>query len=113
MKLEQILQGLLVTSSAIAVLAIPAQSLEVQSQKKPRLLNSTQLLGQTPTSSELIQVTKIQINTTDKGFEIILTTPKAEQLQLIPKTEGNTYIADIPKAYLTQPFRQEKPFDGI
>ncbi|MCX7596395.1 MAG: TonB-dependent siderophore receptor, partial [Fischerella sp.] len=73
-------------------------------------------LGQA-SSQQVVQVTGVQVNPTDKGVEVILQTPLGEQLQVSAKSEGNTYIADIPNAQLRLPsgdtFRQEKPVTGI
>ncbi len=65
------------------------------------------------TSQPLAEVTEVKLNPTANSLEIILETAKGDQLQVIPKTEGNAYIADIPKAQLRTPFRQEKPLAGI
>lgn len=68
-------------------------------------------------SQQLVQVTGVQVNPTDKSVEVILQTPLGEQLKVTPKSEGNTYIAEIPNAQLRLPsgdaFRQEKPIAGI
>ncbi|MBD2253826.1 TonB-dependent siderophore receptor [Nostoc parmelioides] len=65
----------------------------------------------------LVQITNVTLQTTDKGIEIILETNQSDQLQLINKTEGNSYIIDIPNTQLRLPngntFRQEKPITGI
>ncbi|MEH2165728.1 MAG: AMIN domain-containing protein [Nostoc sp.] len=60
----------------------------------------------------------VKVNATDKGVEVILeTNAKSEQLQVTPKTEGNSYIANILNAQLRlatgDAFRQEKPATGI
>jgi iron complex outermembrane recepter protein len=82
------------------------------------------LLGQSPTpqtmpSSEVVQVTSVKANPTDKGVEVILQTTAGEQLQLTNRSEGNNFIADIPNAQLRLPsgeaftFRSEKPIAGV
>ncbi|MEH1846499.1 MAG: TonB-dependent receptor plug domain-containing protein [Nostoc sp.] len=67
------------------------------------------------------------MNSTDKGLEVILETSSKSvdaqrlvdrhRLQVTPKTEGNSYIADIPNAQLRlsigNSFRQSKPAPGI
>jgi iron complex outermembrane recepter protein len=63
------------------------------------------------------EVTGVQLNPTNNGLEIILATPDGEKLQVSPKREGNTYIADITAAQLRLPsgdtFRQEQPINGV
>jgi iron complex outermembrane receptor protein len=77
---------------------------------------------QQPTQAEsesqtVAQVTGVQLNSTNNGLEIILTTPNGEKLQVSPKSEGNVYIADITTAQLRLPsgdtFRQEQPIAGV
>lgn len=67
-------------------------------------------------TTDVVLVTDVKINSTDKGIELILVTANSLKLQVLPKTEGNSYIADIPNAKLqlrTGDFRQEKPVAGI
>ncbi|MGM3306414.1 TonB-dependent siderophore receptor [Anabaena sp. WFMT] len=68
-------------------------------------------------AQSLIQITGVKSQTTDKGIEVILETNQSDQLQLTNKSEGNSYIIDIPNSQLRLPsgntFRQEKPNVGI
>lgn len=77
----------------------------------------TTVLVAQPVFAQVIQVTEVQINPTDAGIEIILETPAGEQLQVLPRIDGNTYIADIPNTQLRLPssntFRQDNPVAGI
>jgi len=74
----------------------------------------TQTESASPTVAE---VTGVQLNSTNNGIEIILATPDGEKLQVSPKSEGNTYIADITGAQLRlssgNTFRQEQPITGV
>jgi iron complex outermembrane receptor protein len=80
---------------------------------------SAELLVQSPGSSEVIQVTGVQANPTEKGVEVILQTTLGEQLQITNRSAENNFIADIPNAQLRLPsgnaftFRSEKPVAGI
>jgi len=87
---------------------------------------SAQILGQQPaptsqpaTPGEVIAITGVQANPTDNGVEVILQTPSGEQLQIINRSAGNSYIADIPNAQLRLPsgdaiaFGSENPIAGI
>ncbi|MBW4609149.1 MAG: TonB-dependent siderophore receptor [Hassallia sp. WJT32-NPBG1] len=118
MKLRQILKISLLTSS-ICVLGGNAALGE---QVKDIRHTSASLLAQssTPDSAkpaQLIEVTAVKVNSTEKGVEIILETTKGDQLQVLNRSSGNSYIANIPNAQLRLPnndtFRQEKPFAGI
>lgn len=67
-------------------------------------------------TTDVVLVTDVKVNSTDKGIELILVTANSLKLQVLPKTEGNSYIADIPNAKLqlrSGDFRQEKPVAGI
>ncbi|MEH2182994.1 TonB-dependent siderophore receptor [Nostoc sp.] len=81
-------------------------------------LTSAQKLVQSPTS-ELVQITGVKANPTDKGVEIILQTALGQQLRVTNRSAGNNFIADIPNAQLSLPsgeaftFRSEKPITGI
>ncbi|MEI1375911.1 TonB-dependent siderophore receptor [Nostoc sp.] len=81
---------------------------------------SAELLVQSPASlSEVVQVTRVQANRTDKGVEVILQTTQGEQLQITNRSAENNFIADIPNAQLRLPngngftFRSQKPVTGI
>ncbi len=82
---------------------------------------SAQMLVQTPTPSQgsIVPITGVKTNSTDKGLEVILQTPQARQLQVVNRSSGNDFIADIPNAQLQQAtgdafkFTQEKPQSGI
>ncbi|MBD2729527.1 TonB-dependent siderophore receptor [Nostoc sp. FACHB-892] len=74
---------------------------------------------QTVPSSEIVQVTGVQANPTDKGVEVILQTTQGEQLKISDRSTENNFIADIPNAQLRLPngdgftFRSQKPVEGI
>ncbi|MBN3947339.1 MAG: TonB-dependent siderophore receptor [Nostoc sp. NMS7] len=84
-------------------------------------LTDAQKLVQSPIpigQLEIISVTGVKVNSIDKGLEVILETGvKSDRLQVTPKTEGKSYVADIPNVqlHLTSGniFRQEKPAPGI
>ncbi|WP_138503581.1 TonB-dependent siderophore receptor [Nostoc sp. PA-18-2419] len=81
-------------------------------------LTSAETRVQLPTS-EVVQVTGVKANPTDKGVDIILQTTLGQQLQLVNSSAGNNFIVDIPNAQLRLPsgdvftFRSEKPLAGI
>ncbi|MFQ4145913.1 TonB-dependent siderophore receptor [Chlorogloeopsis sp. ULAP02] len=77
------------------------------------------LFAQQTTTPAIIQITGVKANPTDKGVEVILETDQGQQLQVINRSTGNNFIADIPNAQLRLPsgdaftFRSEKPLTGI
>ncbi|MBD3885231.1 TonB-dependent siderophore receptor [Phormidium tenue FACHB-886] len=64
-----------------------------------------------------VQITGVQINSTDTGFEILLETATAQQLDTATSVIGNALITDIPNAALALPegaeFQTANPIDGI
>ncbi|MEH1832993.1 MAG: TonB-dependent siderophore receptor [Nostoc sp.] len=81
---------------------------------------SAQLLVQSPTpTSEIIAVTGVKANQTQKGVEVILQTSQGAKLQITNRSAGNNFIADIPNAQLSLAngdrftYRSEKPIAGI
>ncbi|GAA6615165.1 TonB-dependent siderophore receptor [Scytonema sp. NUACC26] len=96
---------------------------EVQSAKTsanyllrtPKNQNFAPQLSQATT--DVVVVTDVKVNSSDKGIELILVTANSEKLQVSPKTEGNSYIADIKNAKLQlangESFQQLKPVTGI
>ncbi|RUR75572.1 AMIN domain-containing protein [Chlorogloeopsis fritschii PCC 9212] len=133
MKLQKLLSILLITNSFWMLIVSPATAEIVEgiSKRKIRQLSeielpitSAQKLVQTPIlptapSSEVIQVTGVKANPTDKGVEVILQTSQGQQLQTINRSTGNNFIADISNAQLRLPngeaftFRSDKPIVGI
>ncbi len=106
-------------------LAIPAYAKEVP-QPIRRLQRSDHaiMLVQSPASeiaplAEVVQVTGVKTNPTDKGVEVILQTDKGQQLQVVNRSVDNSFIVDIPNAQLQLTkkdaftFRSEKPLAGI
>ncbi len=72
-------------------------------------------LAQTP--SQVNNITKVNLNKTSTGIEVILETQDSSKLQVINKSEGNNFIADISNVQLkltrTNSFLQEKSVAGI
>ncbi|WP_254625615.1 TonB-dependent siderophore receptor [Nostoc sp. TCL240-02] len=90
------------------------------SELEPVFTSARMLLVQSPTPpSEVVQVTAVKANPTDKGVEVILQTSKGQQLQLVNRSSGNNFISDIPNAQLRLPsgdaftFRSDKPIAGV
>ncbi|MBW4678263.1 MAG: TonB-dependent siderophore receptor [Desmonostoc geniculatum HA4340-LM1] len=68
---------------------------------------------------EVIPITGVKANATDKGVEVILETPLGTQLQVTNRSMGNNFITDVSGGQLRLPngeaftFRSEKPITGI
>ncbi len=91
---------------------------------------SAQMLVQSPTPTnspnpersgdqQVIPITGVKANPTDKGVEVILETAVGEQLQVTNRSTGNNFIVDVSGGQLRLPngdaftFRSEKPLEGI
>ncbi|MEH2249200.1 TonB-dependent receptor plug domain-containing protein [Nostoc sp.] len=147
MVLKQILKIVLLTSSVCLCVATSVTATEVNKQVQakfvvsvlpnkrtireiPRLseverkTTSAQQLVQSPAPQTvpvpvIVQVTAVKANPTSKGLEVILQTNKGQQLQLLNRSSGNSFITDIPNAQLRLPsgnaftFRSDKPIVGV
>ncbi|MGI2903687.1 TonB-dependent siderophore receptor [Tolypothrix sp. VBCCA 56010] len=125
----KLLRSFFISCFLIAVVIQPTQAKEVT--KIPRVqelersartvkewLAQIEQDKQTP-QTEVVQVTSVKANPTDKGVEVILQTSQGEQLQVTNRSAGNNFIADIPNAQLRLPngdaftFRSNKPIAGV
>ncbi|BDI14216.1 hypothetical protein ANSO36C_00180 [Nostoc cf. commune SO-36] len=116
MKLDKLFQSLLLTGAVVVLINIPARSEDAKLSE----ISHAELLVQSPaSSSDIVQVTGVKANPTDKGVEVILQTAQGEQLQITNRSAENNFIADIPNAQLRLPsgdafiFRSQKPGEGI
>ncbi|MCG6138595.1 MAG: TonB-dependent siderophore receptor [Nostoc sp. LLA-1] len=92
---------------------------EVERPSTSAIMLVQSLAPQTVPLSEIVQVTGVQANPTEKGVEVILQTTQGEQLQITNNSAENNFIADIPNAQLRLPngdgftFRSQNPIEGI
>ncbi len=99
------------------------------SEMERRTISATMLV-QSPTPNnppsqggkqggEVVPITGVKANPTDKGVEVILETPLGTQLQVTNRSAGNNFIVDVSGGQLRLPngeaftFRSEKPITGI
>ncbi|WP_193197124.1 TonB-dependent receptor [Nostoc sp. MG11] len=100
--------------SEIELPATSAQML-VQSPTPTNSPNPEQGIG----DQQVIPITGVKANPTDKGVEVILETALGEQLQVTNRSTGNNFIVDVSGGQLRLPngdaftFRSEKPLAGI
>ncbi|NDJ18419.1 TonB-dependent receptor domain-containing protein [Myxacorys almedinensis] len=129
LKLRTLLFGVWLTSSTV-LLMTQAVLAEIEQRDKsvisevPRIgelkqpsTSAASLLAQDPSRIGVAQVTRVRINPTPTGIEVVLETAEGAALQATTRVEGNTAIADIPNAVLALPegkeFRAENPGDSI
>ncbi|MEH2010280.1 TonB-dependent siderophore receptor [Nostoc sp.] len=125
-RLQRVLAGCRYFSLQLWAIALvlpmmqPAWGNELQSIKQTQRGFSTSavdLLAQQQGNVAVTEVTGVKVNSTSTGIEVILQTSKAEALQVLNKSDANSFIAEIPNAQLRLPlgdsFQQEKPFAGI
>ncbi|AFY58529.1 TonB-dependent siderophore receptor [Rivularia sp. PCC 7116] len=129
MKLTYPLWVILFTASTVVSLAqsVSAESLEKDKSKLNTFSNlkelklpvrkSAPLLVQEFGRLGLIEITGVRLTSTDTGVEVILQTSAANKLQVVNRSEGNNFIADISGAQLRlstgDQFTQDKPVEGI
>jgi len=116
MKLHQLLKIIIFTS----VMGVWGNNL-AQAQKVLIESNSRKIAQSSPpennNATQLIKVTGVRLNQTDKGVEIILETTSARSLQVVNRSQDNDFIAEIPNAQLSvsegNTFIKSKPIQGI
>jgi iron complex outermembrane receptor protein len=107
--------GLLVIINLVQPTYAQETNIKVASVKEPEnySTSATQLLAQ----SNNTKVTGVQVNTTDKGIEVILKSTNIEALQPVNKSQGNDFIVEIPNAVLSLDkatnFNKANPAPGI
>jgi iron complex outermembrane recepter protein len=85
---------------------------------------SAKLLVQQPAPTntnpeEVIAITGVKANPTEKGVEVILETTAGDKLQVANRSTGNNFIVDVAGGQLRLPngdafaFKSEKPIEGI
>ncbi|WP_375509312.1 TonB-dependent siderophore receptor [uncultured Nostoc sp.] len=130
----KLLRSLFISCFFIAVIIQPTQAKEVTEISRVQELNRSartvkewlaQIEQQNPPDqggkqeSQVVQVTSVKANPTDKGVEVILQTSIGQQLQVVNRSSGDNFIADIPNAQLRLPngdaftFRSTKPIAGV
>ncbi|MDZ8087603.1 MAG: TonB-dependent siderophore receptor [Nostoc sp. DedQUE12b] len=117
MKLDKLFQSLLLTGAVVVLINTPARS---EDAKLSEISQSAELLVQSPaSSSEVVQVTGVKANPTDKGVEVVLETTQGEQLKITNRSAENNFIADILNTQLRLAsgdaftFRSQNPVAGI
>ncbi|MEH2070892.1 MAG: TonB-dependent siderophore receptor [Nostoc sp.] len=79
--------------------------------------SAVDLLAQQQSNVAVTEITGVKVNSTSTGIEVILQTSQAQALQVLNKSDANSFIANIPNAQLRLPqgnsFQQEKPIAGI
>ncbi|WP_017653092.1 TonB-dependent siderophore receptor [Fortiea contorta] len=120
MKLDKLFPSLLLAGAVVVAIATPARSEKAPDKStfnKP-LRGGAALLAQSPTP-EVVQITGVKANPSNKGVEVILQTTQGEKLQITNRSTGNSFIADVAGGQLRLPsgeaftFRSEKPIAGI
>ncbi|MEH2167338.1 MAG: TonB-dependent siderophore receptor [Nostoc sp.] len=116
--------GISLVGFAFTLIAILTQSATGSEVSKPNLLsdkhdfvkNVAPLLVQQPVN-QVVKVTGVKLNNTSTGIELVLQTSLGEALKPVAKSEGNSFIADIPNVVLELPdgqeFRSLNPAKGI
>ncbi|MEH2246430.1 AMIN domain-containing protein [Nostoc sp.] len=91
----------------------PSKKIRPLSEIKHPLTSAQMLVQSSEPNTEVVQVTGVKLNSTNKGIEVILETTQGDKLQLTNRSLGNSFIADIPNVQLRlasgNSFRQEKP----
>jgi iron complex outermembrane recepter protein len=94
--------------------------LPVQANQPPTLNELTQNSPATTVTEwqerlaqAIVQVTGVQLQTTEAGLNLVLETSGGELPSPTPRVVGNALIADISNAALSDEFQQANPAEGI
>ncbi|MEH2275572.1 MAG: TonB-dependent siderophore receptor [Nostoc sp.] len=104
-------------SGCLSALVIVPVSAQVKSNTQPLLMQSS--IPQITPTSEIVPITGVKANSTDKGVEIILEITAGTRLQVTNRSAGNNFIVDVSGGQLRLPsgdtytFRSQKPLAGI
>ncbi|MEH2067026.1 MAG: TonB-dependent siderophore receptor [Nostoc sp.] len=104
-------------SGCLSASVIVPVSAQVKSDTQPLLVQSS--TPQITPATEIVPITGVKANPTDKGVEIILETTAGTQLQVTNRSVGNNFIVDVSGGQLRLPsgdtytFRSEKPLAEI
>lgn len=109
------------TASLLAILPAQADETELVSATIPRLNElerpSTRAADLLAQSTAVVQVTKVRLNPTAAGLEVILETADGATIEAKATTEGNTFVAEVSNAILALPnsqtFAADNPAPGI
>ena len=129
LNLLNIIQSLLLSGSVWVLLAndVKAQETNLQGRDTQQSilplqeLESQKLVQSLQPNSEtipnVVEVTGVKLNQTDKGIEIILETTAAQKLKVSNQSKDRNFIADITGAQLRllndNKFSQDNPIEGI
>ena len=128
----KLLRSLFISCFFIGVVIQPTQAKQVTEIQSVQEVNRSartvkewlaQIEQQNPPTQsqqgEVVQGISVKANPTSSGVEVILQTSKGQQLQVVNRSSGNNFIANIPNAQLRLPngdaftFRSTKPIAGV
>ncbi len=123
MKQLPLVGGFAMVAAVVPVLvAQPVQAEEVQvtipsvNDLEPVSNSASDLLAQSPTQTQVAQVTAVRLSPTPRGVEVILETTGTFD-EVLTSSAENSLITDIPSTQLRLPgareFRQDNPTDAI
>ncbi|MHC5863442.1 AMIN domain-containing protein, partial [Nostoc sp.] len=92
----------LLPQSTITKSVVPIREIRSLDQIEHPLTDAQKLVQSSiPIGQAKISVKRVKVNSIDKGLEVILETGvKSDRLQVTTKTEGKSYVVDIPNAQL-------------
>jgi iron complex outermembrane receptor protein len=123
-KSSQLIQSLIIISPLGCLFIQPVVANEVEQKANSSQLEilakpstrAADLLAQ-ETTSRVIKITGVKLNSTDAGLEVVLESDLASTAIPVTRTEGNIFIAEIKNAVLALPegegFQAENPATGI
>lgn len=109
-ELQSLFPMLLVSGSAWILMTnyviaeeIKIEQAQVGNIHQKAIATPTQLAQSPTTPASAVEITEVEINSTEQGIELILQAPNSQKLQVVNRTAGNSFIADVQNAKLRLP----------
>ncbi|NJN38380.1 MAG: TonB-dependent siderophore receptor [Acaryochloridaceae cyanobacterium CSU_3_4] len=102
----------IVCSCFVAMMAVPSRAQEVITDAEDDSPATSVKEWMAQIEASLAQITGVRVETTETGLQVLLDAEGAVS-EPVTRVEGNTLIAEIANATLTEPFSQADPAAGI
>ncbi|TAE55874.1 MAG: AMIN domain-containing protein [Nostocales cyanobacterium] len=119
MKLPKLLFLLLLTGANTSLIhgTVKAEIKDISVRENVNLVTQNIAQNQQLEATEINQVTGVTIKEVDSKIELILETANPEKLQVVNRSQGNDFIAEIPNTQIKlstgERFEQQQPIQGV
>lgn len=104
---------MLLSSSLVVMMAAPLRAQEAAGVEERDLPATTVQEWMAQIKTSIVQITGVRIEATETGLQVLLDTENGALAEPVTRVEGNTLIAEIANATVSEPFSQVNPATGI